>query len=135
MSYWVIDTGDKKGIVVLNTDGGGTAHFSGLSNKTIKQGNDFDLLDGVKAFDENGNEIPFSVSPNEVDKCEVGVQEFTYTAKGLKAVRKITVEHIANPTISGLTELTVTVNEEFDPLVGVSAVDGNGNVIAVTVEE
>lgn len=113
----------------------GQPHIDGANNTSIRQGTDFDLLEGVMAYDGDGNEIPFSVTPDEVDKCSVGVQKFTYSAEGVNKERDITVTQIPNPTISGLTDLTVNVGEEFDELDGVSAVDGNGNPVPVTVEQ
>ncbi len=112
----------------------GEPHIDGATNTSIRQGTDFDLTEGVTAYDGDGNEIPFTVTPSEVDKCEVGVQTFTYEAEGVTKERKITVTQIANPTISGLSELTVEVNEEFDPLDGVTGEDGNGNPVEVTYE-
>lgn len=112
----------------------GEPHIDGATNTSIRQGTDFDLNEGVKAYDGEGNEIPFTVTPSEVAKCDVGEQTFTYEAEGVTKERKITVTQIANPTISGLSELTVEVGEEFDPLDGVSAVDGNGNPVEVTYE-
>lgn len=110
-------------------------YFDGVHNASINQGTEFSLTDGVKAYDGAGNEIPFTVEPSEIDTCEVGQHNFTYTAEGVTATRTITVREIANPTISGLETLVVEVNEEFDPLDGVSAVDGNGNEVEVTYEE
>lgn len=137
MSYWVVyeGKGDTGEIAIVNGSGGGVPHFNGLTNVSINQGTDFDLTEGVTAFDKDGNEIPFTVSPQEVDKCEVGEQTFTYTAEGIEDTRTITVTQIDNPTVSGLDTLVVEVNEEFDPLDGVSAVDGNGNEVEVTYEE
>lgn len=112
----------------------GEPRIEGANNASINQGTDFDLTEGVTAYDGDGNEIPFTVTPSEVAKCEVGVQTFTYEAEGVTKERKITVTQIANPTISGLSELTVEVGEEFDPLDGVSGVDGNGNPVEVTYE-
>lgn len=110
-------------------------YFEGVNNESINQGTEFSLTDGVKAYDGAGNEIPFTVEPSELDTCEVGQHHFTYSAQGVTAARTITVREIANPTISGLETLVVEVNEEFDPLEGVSAVDGNGNEVEVTYEE
>lgn len=136
---------DKKrigDIVWINTGGSptppptpGDPYFDGVDDVTIPQGTDFDPTDGVKAYDGEGNEIPFTVSPDAIDACAVGEQELTYTAEGVTETRTITVEQIPNPTITGLTELTVEVGEEFDPLDGVSAEDGNGNPVEVTYEE
>lgn len=107
--------------------------IEGVTDTVIKQGSDFDPTDGVKAYDGEGNEIPFTVDPDTFDKCLVGEQAFTYTYAGKTKTRTVTVEQIADPTINGLSELTVEVGEEFDPLEGVSAVDGNGNDISVEV--
>lgn len=122
-------------IVIIPSGGGSEAHFDGLTPATINQGASFDLTAGVKAYDESGNEVPFTVEPSEIDACQIGNQTFTYTAGELTQDRIITVQAISDPVISGLTPLTVEVNEEFDPLDGVSAVDGNGNSVEVTVEE
>lgn len=122
-------------IVIIPSGGGSEAHFDGLTPATINQGASFDLTAGVKAYDESGNEVPFTVEPTEIDACQIGNQTFTYTAGELTQDRIITVQSISDPVISGLTPLTVEVNEEFDPLDGVSAVDGNGNSVEVTVEE
>ena len=110
--------------------------WSGLTNATINQGTSFDPTDGVTAYDYYGNVVPFSVTPNSIDTCELGTQTLTYEAQGLTdATRTITVVAIANPTINGVpsTTLEVGVGEIFDPLDGVTAVDGNGNTVVVTV--
>lgn len=110
----------------------GVGYFVGVEDATVTQGTDFNLKNGVKAYDFNGNEIHFSVFPtSEFAPCYVGVQTYIYQANGIPdKERKITVTQIANPTISGLSQLTVDVDEEFDPLTGVSAKDGNGNTIS-----
>lgn len=109
-------------------------YFKGLTNETINQGTTFDLLNGVHAYDANGNEVPFDVSPSEVASCQIGDQVFTYSMDGFSQNRTITVIAIADPTISGISEtIEVSRGEEFDPLDGVSAVDGNGNTLTVTV--
>lgn len=110
-------------------------HFEGVTNETVNQGIDFDLTDGVVAKKYDGTEVPFTVTPNTFAECQLGDQVFTYTANGVEtATRTITVLPIADPTISGISEtINVKKNEEFDPLEGVTAVDGNGNTVTVTV--
>ena len=113
----------------------GEAFFIGLEDATIEQGTDFDLRAGVTAYSGGGQEIPFTVTPSEVDSCEVGTQRFVYSARGVTAVREITVTEIADPTITAPTEpITVDAGVEFDPMEGVSAVDGHGNEIPVSVD-
>ena len=113
-----------------------TGGFEGVESATIPQGTDFSLTNGVRAINNRGTEVPFNVSPSELDTCEVGTHIFTYTATGVPtAERVITVTAISDPVISGVSD---TLNAEpgvaFDPLDGVSAVDGNGNTLVVTVE-
>lgn len=114
---------------------GDMPYFIGADDETIKQGTEFDLYDGVTAYDKDGYSIPFSVNPSTIETCQVGTQTFIYEADGTTHKRKITVQAIANPTITGLTAMTVGVNEAISTLNGVSATDGNGNIIEVTCTE
>lgn len=110
------------------------ALFGGLTSETINQGEEFDLTNGVVAYGDDATTIPYTVSPNAVDECEIGTQVFTYTSARGSATREITVEQISDPVISGADEgLNEYTGVDFDPLDGVSAVDGNGNTITVTV--
>lgn len=114
----------------------GAPVINGANNVTINQGIGIDLRNGITAT-LDGETIDYSVSPDTIEKCEVGEHIVTYTATGNEKTttveRKVTINQIANPTISGLSELTVDVGEEFDPLEGVSAVDGNGNPVEVEI--
>lgn len=110
-------------------------YFTGADNITIKQGEIINLFDDVKAFDSNGNRTEFTVIPSEINECAVGDTLVAYIADGASAVRKITIEAIEAPTISGVSStLTVVPGEEFDPLEGVTAIDGNGIPIEVEAE-
>ena len=131
-------------------------HFDGLTDETINQGADFDALEGVKAYDADGNEVAFSVEPEEFDSCAVGEQTLVYKAMGkdnrlipsmcipkdssganlplgctltlLKENRKITVLQ-ADPPRFTMNDVTIPKNTTLDVLAGVSAVDDNGNPI------
>lgn len=109
--------------------------FSGVQNVTVPQGTPFDPRSGVTARSYDGTEVPFTVTPSTFNACQLGVQTFAYTANGVESVnRTVSVTPISNPTISGISEtIEVGTGEEFDPLDGVTAVDGNGNAVAVTV--
>lgn len=108
--------------------------FVGADNASVNQGVGFDITGGVAAM-KGATEVPYTVTPNTFAECQLGDQVFTYTANGVEtATRTITVLPIADPTISGISEtINVKKNEEFDPLEGVTAVDGNGNTVTVTV--
>lgn len=108
--------------------------FTGLTSENLSQGQSFSLTDGVTALDANGSSIPFIVSPSTIDTCEVGDFVFTYTSARGSATRSITVEAVVDPLIYGTDEgLEEMVGVAFDPLEGVTAEDGNGNQITVTV--
>lgn len=113
-----------------------TGGFEGVESATITQGTDFDIEEGVRATNNKGQELEWSVSPSELDTCEVGTHTFTYHASGIgDAVRTITITAISDPTISGVgSTLNAEPGVAFDPLDGVSAVDGNGNTLTVNVE-
>lgn len=112
-----------------------TGGFVGVDSATITQGTDFDIEDGVHAYNNKGTEVEWSVSPSELDTCEVGTHTFTYTANGVPdAIRTITITAVSNPTISGASDtLNAEPGVEFNPLDGVSAKDGNNNSLTVTV--
>ena len=58
-------------------------YFTGIADVSVNQGdNCIDLTAGVHAFNGSGVEIPFTVSPTEIDCCKVGEYEITYTATG-----------------------------------------------------
>lgn len=112
--------------------------ITGAESKTIKQGEGIDLREGVTAK-YGDDEIPFTVKPEQLDACDIGTHMVEYEAsvgdKVFAVYIEITIEEIDDPTISGADEpITVEVGEEFDPLDGVTAKDGNGNDVAVEVE-
>lgn len=129
----------------------------GANNVSIKQGNEIDLRSGVKAYDGNGNEISYTVSPTSIEKCDVGVHKITYTAEGEGAdslphlscggnrvfakacntvrrvvERLVTVVKANNPVINGLSKVTLPVGGSLSPLSGVTAYDDNGNQLSVS---
>lgn len=134
--------------------------LEGVDDVTINQGIGIDLADGVHAYDGDGNEIEVVIDPNEIDKCDVGIHSVKYTAMGkgdsrrpvicgknaldigtacddltsIEAVRTVTIEQIDPPTISGIEDMEVADGTVFDPMDGVSAVDGNGNSVDVEFE-
>lgn len=112
-----------------------SAYFVGIKDITVPQGTDVDLLDGVSAYDKDGGEIPFTVTPSEILPCEVGKQTVIYRAEDVEVKRTITVTQIADPTIYGLNSMVVGVNETINTLNGVYAQDGNGNIIEVFCTE
>ena len=114
--------------------GCGVPYFYGTEDVSIVQGSDFNPRMNVLAFDEDGNSIPYTVSPSSIDCCDVGVHTLTYTAGDISEVRDVTVLQAPSPTFSGLSTIRVEPNEEFNPLDGVVATDANGNTLTATVE-
>lgn len=110
-------------------------HFEGLTDASVNQGLGFDLRQGVTAYTYSGSQTSFSTDPDAIEACELGEQTVTYTAMGIEPTdRTITVLPIADPTISGVSDpIEVKPSEEFDPLSGVTATDGNGIDITADV--
>lgn len=141
--------------------GCGKLHFKGIRNTVVNQGAEYDLTEGVTAYDADGNEVPFSVEPEELDTCVVGLHKVEYTAFGedsslipsvctprrgnngirvadfcnmkmLKKERQIFVTQAMPPRISGLTRVNLVAGAPFNPITGVTAEDDNGNPAEVT---
>ena len=134
-------------------------HIDGADDVTINQGVGIDLTEGVTAYDKNGNEIEFTVSPDEIDKCDVGRHSVLYTATGedyitrpsicgedelhipcditrgtITEERIVTITQADPPTFEGVDDVTISPNTDFDPMSGVSAEDDNGNALEVTYD-
>lgn len=133
-----------------------TIHFTGVDDAEINQGQDFDPTEGVHAYDGSGEEIPFTVEPSEIDECQVGEIELEYTATGVgkkflpklcgnptlklpyceverkRLKRNLVIKGIAPPSIRGIERVYLDSETLFNPMDGVSAVDGNGNTLEVS---
>ena len=113
-----------------------SAYFVGTVDTSIPQGSDFDLTAGVKAYDADGMELPFTTTPLSIDTCTVGTHSVVYTADGVSDTRTITVVATGNPTISGLTPIiNVNIGDTVNTMQDVSAKDVNGNTIQVVCTE
>lgn len=136
-----------------------TIRFEGVEDTEINQGICIDLTEGVHAYDGDGSEIEYTVSPSEIGCCDVGEHEITYTAMGkgnkmlpsfclgkpmlttancglmTKVVtRLVTVLQALPPKILGIARTIIAPSTTFDPMDGVSGVDDNGNATEVTYE-
>ena len=144
----------------LSDKGCGVPRFVGIEDVTINQGIGIDLTEGVYAYDGNGNEIEYTVTPDSIDMCDVGEHTVIYRAMAegkkfapwfcskqrglagdllcnrvaLRKDRTVTIEQIDPPRIEGLDTVKISPNVEFDPTEGVTAIDGNGNVIEYSYE-
>ena len=142
----------------LSDKGCGVPRFVGIEDVTINQGIGIDLTEGIYAYDGNGNEIEYTVTPDSIDMCDVGEHTVIYRAMAegkkfapwfcskqrglagdllcnrvaLRKDRTVTIEQIDPPRIEGLDTVKISPNVEFDPTEGVTAIDGNGNEIEYT---
>lgn len=57
--------------------------FTGITDITVTKGTAIDLVSGVHAYDGNGREIAFKVSPPSIDTNRIGKYTVTYTASGV----------------------------------------------------
>lgn len=99
-----------------------------VEDKTITQGTKFNPLEGVTAEDkEEGKIKDIKVIKNDVKEKEIGEYEVTYKATDSyknESTKTITVTVVENqkPVINA-SDKTIYLNEDFDPLEGVSATD------------
>lgn len=99
----------------------------------------FDAKKDVKATDFLGNDVNVTVE-GSVDTKKVGVYTLTYKAvDGEKqttiATRKVTVKKVANPTITGVKDVTINKSTGmFDFDKGVSAKGASGQALDVTMQ-
>lgn len=71
-----------KGGLYIPKDNCGAIYFKGVDNVTILADTEFDLADGVTAYDGRGTEIPFTVVPSEIDTSKPRIYTVRYTASG-----------------------------------------------------
>ncbi|SHK77386.1 chitinase family 18 [Clostridium cavendishii DSM 21758] len=113
--------------------------ISGVANKTINVGDSFNPLEGVTASDREDGDLTSKISiTGSVNTNIVGTYTLKYSvtdSKGLSttADRIITVtkSEIPNtaPTISGATNKTINIGENFDPKSGVTATDKEDGIL------
>lgn len=140
-------------------DGCDSIRFEGVNDVELNQGVCIDLNEGVHAYDGDGTEIPFSVSPSEIGCCDVGEHEVTYTARGkgnkmlpsfcadkpkvhaidcglmTKTVKRlVTILQALPPKILGIGRTIIAPNASFDAMSGVSGIDDNGKETEVTFD-
>lgn len=148
--------GDRMNPHITDEECSGSLHFDGIDDVTINQGVGIDLTDGVSAYDTDGEEINYKVSPSKIEACDVGEHEVTYTAVGydpntlkpyacgdnelttedcdlttLVEKRIVTIEQADPPVISGVDNLEIDTGDTVDLMEDVSAVDDNGNTAEV----
>ncbi|MGL6186372.1 MAG: glycosyl hydrolase family 18 protein [Clostridium chrysemydis] len=108
--------------------------FQGINNSTIYLNDSFDPLKGVTASDKEDGDLTSKIKvTGSVDNSKLGDYTITYSVTDSKnetttQTRVISVKEAPKPednkpTLSGITDLTIKLNESFDPNRGVSAKD------------
>lgn len=105
-------------------------------NQTSKE---VDLLKGIEAKDSFGNKLDVKVQKDYFNPAVPDdyyyVSYFATDSFGNQSStgRRIKVNKLADPVISGADSVTLTQQVgTFDPMEGISAKDGNGNAVNVT---
>ncbi|MCC0781711.1 DUF5011 domain-containing protein [Clostridioides sp. ES-S-0108-01] len=103
--------------------------LSGVEDCTVEYGSTFDSKAGVTANDNiDGDLTSKIVIEGVVNTSVLGEQILTYKVSDVanneaSAVRKVTVVDTVKPVFSGIDDLTLNLNDDFDALEGVTAVD------------
>ncbi len=74
----------------MPTSGCPVIHFVGVEDEVVNQDSVISLTDGVYAYDGNGNEIEYTVTPTDVDTSVLGEHVVEYVARG-KSGGKVTI--------------------------------------------
>ncbi|MFL8798640.1 MULTISPECIES: immunoglobulin-like domain-containing protein [unclassified Clostridioides] len=101
----------------------------GVEDCTVEYGSTFDSKAGVTANDNiDGDLTSKIVIEGVINTSILGEQILTYKVTDVanneaSAIRKVTVVDTIKPVFSGIDDLTLNLNENFDALEGVTAVD------------
>lgn len=106
-------------------------HRSGSTDSITDTDIATSVLDQFLHYEEIGVTETMLVPYHSVEYVE---ESMTQTQEEVDNLCDLTCSVMPNPTLTAPTEtITVDAGEEFDPMVGVSAVDGNGKPVEVTV--
>lgn len=106
-------------------------HRSGSTDSITDTDIATSVLDQFLHYEDLGVTETMLVPYHAVEYVE---ESMTQTQEEVDNLCDLTCSVMPNPTLTAPTEtITVDAGEEFDPMVGVSAVDGNGKPVAVTV--
>ncbi|HBG5344402.1 TPA: DUF5011 domain-containing protein [Clostridioides difficile] len=103
--------------------------LSGVEDCTVEYGSTFDSKAGVTANDNiDGDLTSKIVIEGVINTSILGEQVLTYKVSDVanneaSAIRKVTVVDTVKPVFSGIDNITLNLNENFDALEGVTAVD------------
>jgi putative cell wall-binding protein/Leucine-rich repeat (LRR) protein len=103
--------------------------ISGAVDKTIFEGDDFDPMYGVTAYDEEDGDITHRIQiSGNVDINNAGEFEVTYSVADkdnntITVTIKVTVKSNTPPEIRGTESKTIQVGDTYDPSEGVTAYD------------
>ncbi len=111
--------------------------ISGIEDTVIEHGTNFDPLEGVTATDDIDGDITNSVEvEGSVDTQTLGDYYLTYSITNsnqmeTKVERKVTVVDTQVPVFSGVSDKTIEVGTNFNPMSGVTAIDNvDGDITA-----
>ena len=119
----------------------GSPRISGVSNHTMRAGQDFNQLAGITANDVNQGDLTSEiVVTGDIDTDTPGTYTLTYTVSDwLKqkatATRTVVVETNEKAVITGADDVTIKANQVagFNPLTGVTATDDNDTDLEIVV--
>ncbi|WP_283591405.1 glycosyl hydrolase family 18 protein [Clostridium butanoliproducens] len=106
--------------------------LNGISNKTITVGDNFDPMAGVTAYDKEDGDLTGKILvKGTVDTTKVGTYKLVYSvtdSKNETTIKECTItvkakEVNTEPVLNGISNKTITVGDNFDPMAGVTAYD------------
>lgn len=113
--------------------------IQGLDAVTITHGQAFDPLAGVTATDAEDGDITGKIEVSDnLDANKPGAYVLTYTVKDsggavATGMRAVTVKNTI-PDIHGITPLTITAGDPFDPFTGITASDAEDGDLTAALQ-
>ncbi|WP_327444093.1 immunoglobulin-like domain-containing protein [Clostridium tarantellae] len=140
--YSVIDNDNNKSKVsrqvIVRTNE--KPKLNGVENTIIKIGDTFDPMYGINAVDLEDNDITANiVIHGTVDVNTIGIYDLVYSIKDSDnnetiLNRKVTVRSNNKPVITGADNISIKVNDSFNPLNGVKAIDTEDNDLTSSIK-
>ncbi|MGL5245795.1 MAG: immunoglobulin-like domain-containing protein, partial [Sarcina sp.] len=131
LTYAIKDSGGREFLSTRNitVETNEKPIFTGIDDIEIKAGTSFNNLLGVKATDKEDGDLSKSIIvKGNVDINTPGIYELNYFVEdkdgnSLNEIRLINVKSNTKPVLEGVDNLTIKVNDIFEPLQGITATD------------
>ncbi|MGL4712084.1 MAG: immunoglobulin-like domain-containing protein [Shewanella sp.] len=113
--------------------------LSGLSQKRIKLGSTFNVMEGVSAYDAEDKDLTSQIQvTGDVNTDQLGLYPLTYkvTDSDQNTTAQVRTIEVYNtkPELTGIANTSITLGSDFDAMAGVSANDAEDGDISAKIQ-